>query len=294
MRDCVPPSGRFIKGARKEEGKIVKFDMGDAWRDAMAMLSANREVMLIVVGVFSFLPSLAAVLLVPEMQPPAATGSAEQAERMLMDYYSANAPIFIVLTLLQTLGFIALLALLRDDRKPTVGEALKIGAVGLLPYIGTQILVALAALAVLGVAVGIPIALGANAVGGILGVLALPVAAYVFTKLSLVTPVIAIEKVINPITVLNRSWRLTKGNSVRLFFFYLLLMIVFVVIALISSIVFGILNAMLGQGTASLIASGLYSGLLGAAAMLVFAAVLAAVHRQLSGQTAGGIGAAFE
>ena len=272
----------------------MKFDMGDAWRDAMAMLSANREVMLIVVGVFSFLPSLAAVLLVPEMQPPAATGSAEQAERMLMDYYSANAPIFIVLTLLQTLGFIALLALLRDDRKPTVGEALKIGAVGLLPYIGTQILVALAALAVLGVAVGIPIALGANAVGGILGVLALPVAAYVFTKLSLVTPVIAIEKVINPITVLNRSWRLTKGNSVRLFFFYLLLMIVFVVIALISSIVFGILNAMLGQGTASLIASGLYSGLLGAAAMLVFAAVLAAVHRQLSGQTAGGIGAAFE
>jgi len=268
--------------------------MGNAWRDAVAMLSANREVMLIVAGVFFFLPSLSAVLLIPEMQPPAATGSAEQAERMLMEFYATNAPVFLVLGLLQALGFIALLALLRDDRKPTVGEALKIGAVGLLPYIGTQILVALAALAIIGIAVGIPVSLGANAVGGILGVLAVPVAAYILTKLSLVTPVIGIEKTMNPIAVLRRSWQLTKGNSFRLFFFYLLLLVVFLVITIVTSIVFGLIAAMLGQGTAFIIVNGLYSGLLGAIATMVFAAVLAAVHRQLSGHSAGNIGAAFE
>jgi len=271
---------------------MIKFDMGKAWRDAVAMISANREVMLVVSGVFFFLPGFAAALLMPDMQPPVGA-SPEQTEQVLLDFYSRNAPIFVVMALIQTVGLIALIALLRDDRKPTVGEALKIGGVGLLPYIGTQLLIAAGLVLLVAVLVGVPIGLGVGVIGGILGVLCVPLVIYVLVKFSLVTPVIAIEKVMSPIAALQRSWALTKGNSVLLFAFYLLLMVVFFVIAIVIGLVFGVLFALLGTGTAYMIVNGIFSGVLGAAATMIFSAVLAAVHHQLA-ESVSGISRTFE
>ena len=271
----------------------MKFDMGLAWRDAMAMLKANREVMLIVSGVFFFLPSLAAVLLLPDMQPPKG-GSAQQTEQFLMEFYLRNGPIFVVMGLIQAVGLIALLALLRDDTKPTVGDALKTGLIGLLPYIGTQLLIALALAAIVGGAIAGPAAMGLGIVAGILAVVAVPIIVYVLIKLSLILPVIAIEKVMNPVALVKRSWALTKGNSLRILAFYILLGIVFMVISLIVGMVFGLALALLGQGTAYLIANGIISGALGAVATMIFASVLAAVHRQLAGPSTGNISRTFE
>ena len=243
-------------------------------------------------GVF-FLPSLAAVLLLPEMQPPVG-GSPDQTEKFLMDFYAHNAPIFIVMGLIQAIGLIALLALLRDDSKPTVGDALKTGLMGLLPYIGTQLLIGICLAAVVGIVVVVPLSMGFAIVGGILAAIAVPVVVYVLIKLSLVLPVIAIEKVMNPFALVRRSWTLTKGNSLLLFAFYVMLVIVFFVISVVLSMVFGVVFALLGQGTALLIANGILSGALGAAATMVFTAVLAAVHRQLAGPSAGNISRTFE
>ena len=39
----------------------MKFDMNAAWREATGMIAANREVLMIVAGVFFLLPSLASV-----------------------------------------------------------------------------------------------------------------------------------------------------------------------------------------------------------------------------------------
>ena len=271
----------------------MKFDMGAAWRDAVALIGANREVMAIVAGVFFFLPSLAAVLLVPEMQPPVGADP-EQVQAFLMEFYVANAPLFVLLGLVQAVGLLTLLSLLRDDSRPTVGDALKTALKGLLPYIGTQLIVAVGAVLILTVAVAVPAGLGMGPVAGILAVVALPIFLYVLIKLSLVTPVIAIEKQMNPIAILQRSWRLTKGNSVRLFLFYLLLGVVFLVAVLVISIVFGIVFALLGEGTAFMIANGILSGLMGAAGTLIFSAILAATHRQLAGPSSDRLGETFE
>ena len=40
----------------------MKFSMSEAWRDATAMMSANREVLLIVAGIFFLLPSVVLTL----------------------------------------------------------------------------------------------------------------------------------------------------------------------------------------------------------------------------------------
>ena len=44
-----------------------KFDMSRAWNEALAMLSANRETVLIIAGLFFFLPYLGMMLLLPDM-----------------------------------------------------------------------------------------------------------------------------------------------------------------------------------------------------------------------------------
>jgi hypothetical protein len=46
----------------------MKFDMSEAWREAMAMITANREVLLIVAGIFFLLPSVALGLSIGELQ----------------------------------------------------------------------------------------------------------------------------------------------------------------------------------------------------------------------------------
>lgn len=270
----------------------MKFDMSRAWNDAVAMLSVNREVILAVAGVFFFLPTLASTMLIPQVLPPTATDEAALRE-YLVQIYAANAPVIAVSTLVQLVGTLTLLALLRDDTKPTVGEALKTGLVGMLPYIGMYLLLVVAGFLVGLVLVGIPSALGFPVLGIVLLLLMVPVLCYVGIKLSLVTPVIAIEKMMNPIAIIQRSWALTKGNSLRLFGFYVLLGIVYVVISVIAGLFIGVIVALLGQGTISEIGQGIITGLVGGIGTAVFTVVIAAVHRQLAGPSTGSINQTF-
>ncbi len=95
------------------------------------------------------------------------------------------------------------------------------------------------------------------------------------------SPAIAIERVINPIAALGRSWRLTRGNSFRLFAFYLLLLIAFVIVSAIVSLIGGLLFA-LGGEHAALIGNSLVAGLINAGFACVAYAVLASLHKRLA------------
>lgn len=270
----------------------MQFDMSRAWNEATELLRANREVTWTVAGVFFFLPGFAQSLLMPEIRPPA--GADQQA---MIEYatklYASIAPIFLVTTLIQLVGSLTLLSLLRDDSKPTVGEALKTGAIGLLPYIGVYLIMTVAMTIAIVLAFAVPAALGLTWLAVVLVVALVPVLIYASVKLSLVTPVIAIERQMNPIAIIQRSWRLTKGNSLRLFLYYFLLVVVYLVLALVVGGIAGLLLALFGQGTAFDIGSGIVSGLVAAAASLVFTAVVAAIHRQLAGPSAGAISQTF-
>lgn len=277
----------------------MRFDMSRAWRDATAMIAANREVMLIVAGVFFFLPNVVTSLLLPTTE---ATFSPEPApsqdigqilaqfESQLQAALPPGALLAIFLSgLAQAIGLIALLALLRDDTKPTVGEALKVGIMGLLPYIGAQLLAGLGLGLAIVVLIGIPAAAGLGAIAAIFMLAAIPLFAYVMIKISLVSPVIAIEKLMNPVAILKRSWSLTKGNSFRLLGYYVLLLIALLVISMVIGIVFGLFSALMGTGTAFQLINAVFSGLLSGAATMVLAGVMAAIHRQLAGPSTGSL-----
>ncbi|KLI65127.1 hypothetical protein AAV99_01485 [Aurantiacibacter marinus] len=268
----------------------MKLDMGKAWNDAVAMLVANKDVVLIIAGVFFFLPNAIASLAMPqataELEAMTASGAEPDPEAMLEMFTAMYAEIWwviVLLALFQAAGVLSLLALLTDSARPTVGEALKLGAKALIPYIGVQLLGGL----LLVVAIALPAGLGAliaPGIGALLALIGMVFAVYMYVKISLTSPVIAIEKVMNPFTALRRSWQLTKGNSFRLFAFYLLLILVLIVISAITGMVWAIFSIMGEQ--VGLFASAIGGAIVSMVTVSIFMAVLAAVHRQLSGGTA--------
>lgn len=272
----------------------MKLDMGAAWNGAMAMLGANRTVVLVVAGVFFFLPYLALALLLPQaLQPQAEAADPTAALAILGDIYATYWWAFLLLSIAQGIGLLALLALLTDRSRPTVGEALQWGAKGFLPYIAAQLLLALG----LGIVIGLPIAgaamSGLPLVTFLVGLIGVVFMVYAMIKFSLVAQVIAIDRILNPVAALKRSWLLTKGNSVRLLGFYFLLLLAIGVTSLIVTMIFGVVFAALG-GQAELVGNGVVSSAINAVFVVIFMAVLAAVHRQLAGPSAEAVQEVFE
>ena len=98
----------------------MKFDMGQAWNEAVALISANREVLAIVAGIFFFLPSVVMTMLMPDLaqgldsSDPAAL---ENLGRVMQGLVQQYWWLFAITIAAQLIGYIALLALLRDDAR---------------------------------------------------------------------------------------------------------------------------------------------------------------------------------
>lgn len=271
----------------------MKFDSNLAWKEASSAVAANREVLLALAGVFFLLPSLAFALLMPSPEPqPGATP--EQAMTVIQDYYASAMPFLIPLTILQAAGTLGLLSLFTDRRRPTVGEAIRLGFTGLLPYVGAQLLMAVGLGVGFGILGGIAAAVGGQALVVVVVVLALVAVAYVMIKTSLAAPVIIVEGVRNPVTALTRSWRLTSGNSLRLGVFYTLLGLVFVIVISIAMALVGLAATLLAGGEPAKVIGAVVSSALSAVMTLYFVAAIAAAHRQLAGPSPERVSETFE
>jgi hypothetical protein len=258
--------------------------MSQAWNQAMTLLGANRDLIAIVAGVFFFLPYAAMLLMVPDLSAPMPTARTEAemqaAFEALLAVYAGIWPYLLAIVVLQAIGSLTLLALLRDSARPTLGEALKLGVTGFLPYLAAQLIVGFGFSLIGGLLVGA--AGSANQGLGILVLLLVLVAlVYVMVKISLAMPVIGIERVYNPIAALRRSWSLTKGNSLRLFAFFVLIVIAGWIVTAVIGMIFGLVFALFGE-QGSLIGNALVGSLLNAAFVTVLLAVLAGAHRQLA------------
>jgi hypothetical protein len=283
----------------------MKFDGNRAWNDAVRAVSANREVLLVLAGVFFFLPGLVAALFLSEYQAEMAASVAAvmaapknpAALQQMMHAYGSIAPYVIVLLLVQSLGYMAMLALLTDQRRPTVGEAMAIGARSLPALIGAIVIFFLgyvvASLPLGVILIGCIAALGSQigtAVGLTIDMVALIV---VVTRLSLTLPVIVIEELHRPFAALQRSWRITGGSSLRLLAFYIMLAIAYIVITVALNALLSLVSAAMGTGESFVLLSGAISGVIGALTSIVLTTILAAVHRQLAGPSHGAISETF-
>lgn len=284
----------------------MTFNGNLAWQQAISAVSANRDVLFPVAGVFFLLPALVSGFFLSDLQAMMMANPEAMANGMTAETGKVLSIGFLS-ALVQAIGNMALLALLTDRNRPTVGEAIGVGLRALPTVIAAALLAGIAsmlAVVLLSVVAGaLSFGTGSTALGFVLGLVMVVGMAYVATKLSLLLPVIVIDRVFNPVAALVRSWRLTKGNSVRLFFFYVLLFIAYLVIALVVGLVLSLfvgggMAAMQGAGAqvgaGALLAMSLVSGVIGAVASVVLTAILAAVHRQLSGPSPDAVSATFE
>ena len=275
----------------------MKLSISRAWNAAMGLVQANMGVVAVMAGVFFFLPNLAIVLLMPDMATSMAIepGTEDPAEvlNQFSEFYAGVWVPMLLVFVAQAIGTLAMLALLRGENRPTVGEALGIGAVGLLTYIGATILVYIALGLVIGIVMGVAIASEITALAVILGILAFVGFVYAAIKISLLAPVIAIERMYNPFSALLRSWKLTKGNSIRLLAFYILFFlavgVVGFVILLVVTLVFGIAG-----GDIAVTGVGVFNAILTTVYLVLILGVLAGVHRQLAGPDAEVVSEDFE
>ncbi len=261
----------------------MKFDLDTAWKDTSRLLRDNFSLLAIIAGVFFFVPYAAVLIAIPSALPIAALeqgGNPEAMQAAILDLYSTYWWVLLALAIIQGIGLLAMLALLRRRANPTVGEALATGAGSVVSYLAAQILQSFALIAVIILLIGIPAAAGSPAIAFFGGVLALVLFLYILTKMSLVSPVIAIEEVKNPLTAIARSWKLTRGNSVRVFLFYLLVLVAFFVVSVVASMITTVIFS-LGGENAALFGTSFIAALINAALIILGVCLLAAVHTQL-------------
>ncbi|MFO1255502.1 MAG: hypothetical protein U1E37_07510 [Sphingomonadaceae bacterium] len=269
------------------------FDSNRAWTEATGLVSGNRDLLIALAGVFLVVPSFAISMLLP---PPEAQDGA-QLEAMLATmgaYYRTNSITLILVALFQMIGSLSMLALFTDARRPTVGEAIRQG----FRYTPT----AIAAQLILGMAIGamvlLPVTLGGATKSPVFTALSLIVAAglgiWAMVRLSLVAPAVVVDRLANPIHALQRSWRLTEGNALRLLAFFVLVLIGFGVLLLVGEGATRlVLTLLAGAATADLVALAVAT-VLQAAMSVYFVAISAACHRQLAGASAQSVVDKFE
>lgn len=269
----------------------MQLNSGQAWNDATRMIGANREVVLVLAGVFFLVPLMVMFLLVfgsgfdlgaAGADPDPEVVSA-QVNALLLKYWWVIA----IVALGQLAGAIALLALLGDPRKPTVGEVMGMIPKLILTMIAAQILSTFASQALPALAEFMP-----ASIQGIISLIALVISIYIAVKFSLTSAVIAVDKERNPIAALKQSWALTKGNSLRIFVFFFLLTVTAIVIGLVVALAFGLVFAALGERFYLIGNAVVVSGLIAAFYALAYA-VTAAIHRQLAGPSSGEVAETF-
>lgn len=271
----------------------MKLEMNRAWSHAMALIGANKDVVFVVAGVFFFLPYLVFLLAMPAPAPVGDPADADLAFEQMGAFYADAWWGMLLISIFQGIGMLGLLALLTDHRRPTVGEALKIGGSKIISYLAAYIILALAIGAVALLLIGGSAATGSVAIGALGLLLTLALAAYAFVKFSLVAPVLVKEGIGSPVAALKRSWQMTKGNSFRLFAFYFLLLVAVIVLMAVISLIIGLIFAIVGP-SAEAFGSALLGSLINAVWATLFLAVLAAVHDQLGGASRAQISETFE
>lgn len=260
----------------------MQFDSSQAWNEAAQSVAANRDVLLALAGVFMVLPLFALAVFTPQPEPPAGA-KAEELFELISAFYKQAWPAYLAAALANMVGTLAMLALFTDPSRPTVGQAIKLGALGAPSVIAAQVLMGLG----LAFAAMIPVAafsgLGVPALTIVAVAAAIALAVWVWVRCSLVSPAVMVDGFKNPVAAIRRSWLLTQNNAGRLLVFLILVAIAFLLSILIIQMVIGLVFGLALNGEAARVANALTSSALQAVMSVYFVGVIAACHRQLAG-----------
>lgn len=238
-----------------------KFDYSSVWADTQALLSAHREAIAAVAGVFLFLPDWASRLFIGKIAPSDATTPFEKIAEY-QDFIASNWTILVPTGLLNLFGAVAVYTLLLRKDLASVGLALKHSLILLPIYFLVQ--------------------LGGSlfTIAGFF-VLILP-GFYVVGRLAPLAAVTVAETDRGLSGIFSRAWQLTQGNGWAVF----LLVFLVSLAAAIAVFVIGLIIALacritFGAEGLPLLEHGV-DAFLGAVTTTVMVSLSVAIYRALS------------
>jgi hypothetical protein len=261
----------------------MKFSYNAIWDYTLALLRAHLPLVAAIAGVFIFLPTLLIGYFVP-----APTGSPDPQTQLnaVVAYYGVTWPWQLLNLIVLMIGTLAILILVLDRTRPTVGGAI-VNALKILPlYLLTTFLVGFA-LGIVVIVLFLPISLLAMAGAKII----LPVASltmlllfgYVlFGRLSVLSSVMAIDRSM-PLGALRRTLELTRGHGWAIFGIVLIILMTGGIASLAVGVVVGSLSQLLFDTKLADFVMLLVDSLLSSALAAFVVLVTGAVYRVLSG-----------
>tara|TARA_B100001179_G_C18561780_1_gene390919 strand:+ start:326 stop:1180 length:855 start_codon:yes stop_codon:yes gene_type:complete len=284
----------------------MKLDMNQAWQQGISLVGANWQLLLVLAGIFLFLPSVAITVMMPDIfSGLGGMTEPEEVNAWMMDNWPQFAGATAVATFFQFIGYMAMIALMGAHR-PTVGEALKISVLSLPSMIAAFVIFVVAYLIfvlilslIIGLIVGGLAAAGLGEGGAVaiafLFMIPLVIAQFwLMSRLSLTMPAMVIERRLNPFSALARSWRLTSSSGFRLFVFYALLTIAYFVILMVVSLFAAGIFGLATESSTAVMGNAIITGLLGAAFAMIFSGIVVAIHHQLAGPDSEAVSETFE
>ena len=265
----------------------MKLDINLVWQQASAAVAANREVLLALAGVFILLPRLAFELFAP---PAPATNTGMDLDAMaqvMQGYYISVAPWLLAVTLVETVGTLALLTLFTDRSHPTVGQAIRRGAVCVAPYLLAQFMLVLALGLVGGLVLGVATMTGSKQFAGVVLGTILFWAMYAIVRLIVLAPAIVVDRARGPLAAIGRSWKLTRGTAARMFGLIAMFVVVGMVAMMAVSGVIGSLGALVAGPKVARLTVVVVASVLSSTFTVYLMATIAAIHRQLAAPPAG-------
>ncbi len=271
----------------------MKLDINLVWRQAGAAVAANREVLAGLAGVFILLPILAFELFAPPVPEIHAGLDINAMAQLLQTYTASVAPWLLAVTLVETTGTLALLTLFSDHSHPTVGQAIRRGAICVIPYLLAQLLFVLGLGTIGGTVLGLAGMSGSKQLAGVMLGTILFWAIYAGVRLVVLAPAIVVDRARGPLAAIGRSWRLTRGNAGRIFGLLLLFVMVREIALLAVSGVIGSLGTLIAGPNAARIAVAVVGSVVFTTFTVYLVAVIATFHRQLAAPPAGPRGELF-
>ena len=276
----------------------MQFNMNPCWSRAVELVQGNFSLLTAIAAIFFLMPTVAIYLLIPDMQTLADPMADPEivAERM-QDMIGPVMGIILIATLVQFVGYGAMVALMGEDR-PTVGQALSRGLKALPSLLAVLILFAIAYI-VGAMLIMLPFSIltgvsGAPALGliGVIPVLLFIV--WLMARLSMSLPVMVLDGTLNPLKAVGESFKLTKPKQWPILLFWFVIFVIMSIIGFLFQGVFGLVAAMFGTGTVAMLVVGISSGAWSMVAGMLVSAIAVAMYAQLSGPSTATIEETFD
>lgn len=270
-----------------------RFSPSAAWDDVRATLAAHSQLLIALGGAFFLLPLLALSFFGPANMV-VALGENPSGEQVWAAFRPL-VPWLLLFAIVQMAGQLAILSAILRRGGATVAEGVVHG-LGRLGYLILAnlvfLLLAMAAMILLVIVFGLLAMVAgplANALALVGGIAAVAVYFVLYVRFLLLPVLLVAEDIRWPLALLGRSWQLTRGNTFPIFAFYLIVTIVFIVIVLTVTVIFGPLLTLLGldmtPGGAGAAILAVVNGVVSTAGTVIFLLMQLAVYRLVGGAT---------